>query len=251
MTGTLHIGDLVVIHNTSGKVRRMTDRTGKQVKQATGGDPVMILGMTDLPEPGRVAEVVANEKEAVKKIELITAHEQSQKSDTIIHNLLDKIGKGDTAQVKLILKADSFGSLEAIKYATSKIVCPPNIEIALIHADIGAITDSDILFAQAAKGIVIGYNVDATGTSKKKAEQLHVPIKSFDIIYQYIDYLEQLTTGMIEKEKYLAPIGKLEILAIFFRKGKEVIFGGKVIEGKIKNGATFKVINRMAEAVEE
>jgi translation initiation factor IF-2 len=248
MTWTLRIGDIVVIHNTSWKVRRMTDWSGKEVKQATGGDPVMILGMSDTPEPWRIAEVVATEKDSTKKIALISAHELLQTKDTVMHSLLDKINKGDKVQVKLILKADSFWSLEALKYATSKVTGPDNVHISIAHADIWAITDSDILFAQAAKGIIIGYNVDTTGTGKKKAEQLKVPVRSFDIIYQYIDYLDLLTQGMIEKERYEASIGKLQILGIFYKKWKEIIFWGKVIEGKIKNNATFKVVNRTDEA---
>lgn len=244
MTGTLHIGDIVVIHNTSWKVRRMTDWSWKDVKEATGGDPIMILGMSDTPEPWRIAEVVSTEKDSTKKIALISAHEQLQVKDTVIHNLLDKIGKGDKVQVKMILKADSFWSLEALKYATSKVSGPDNVEISIIHADVWAITDSDILFAQAAKGIIIGYNVDTTGTWRKKAEQLKVTLKSFDIIYQYIDYLDLLTQGMIEKERVEVSIWKLEVLGIFYKKWKEIIFWGKVIEGKIKNNAYFKVINR-------
>ncbi len=248
MTGTLRIGDIIVIHNTFWKVRRMTDRSGKDVKEATWGDPIMILGMSDTPEPWRIAEVVATEKDAAKKIALISAHEQLNAKDTVIHSLLEKIGKGDKVQVKLILKADSFWSLEAVKYATSKVTWPDNVEISIVHADIWAITDSDILFAQAAKGILVGYNVDASGTLRKKAEQLKVPVKSFDIIYQYIDYLDLLTQGMIEKERVEVSIGKLEVLGVFYKKGKEIIFWGKVLEGKIKNNSYFKVINRTDDA---
>lgn len=251
MTWTLRIGDIIVIHNTSWKVRRMTDWSGKDIKQATWGDPVMILGMSDTPEPWRIAEVVATEKDAAKKIALISAHEQLNAKDTVIHSLLEKIGKGDKVQVKLILKADSFWSLEAVKYATSKVTWPDNVEISIVHADIWAITDSDILFAQAAKGILVGYNVDASGTLRKKAEQLKVPVKSFDIIYQYIDYLELLTQGMIEKEKVEVNIGKLEVLGVFYKKGKDIIFWGKVLEGKIKNNSYFRVTNRTDDANED
>jgi len=251
MTWTLHIGDIIVIHNTAGKVRRMTDRSGKEVKEATWGDPIMILGMSDTPEPWRIAEVVTTEKDATKKIALISAHEQLHTKETVIHNLLEKIGKWDKVQVKLILKADSFWSLEAIKYATSKVSGPDNVEISIVHADIWAITDSDILFAQAAKGILVGYNVDASGVLKKKATQLKVALKSFDIIYQYIDYLDLLTQGMIEKERVEVSIGKLQVLGIFFKKGKEIVFWGKVTEGKIKNNSYFKVINRTDDADED
>lgn len=251
MTGTLHIWDIVVIHNTSGRVRKMTDRQGKDLTEATGGDPVMILGIQDLPEPWRIAEVVSTEKDAVKKIALIQEHEQTQSKETIIHSLLEQIGKWDNVQVKLLLKADSVGSLEAIKMATGKIIPPENVDITIVHTDVGAIHDSDLSFAQAAKAIIIGYNVDAGSRLKKKAEQLKVPIKSFDIIYQYIDYLTQLTEGLIEKEKVEVILGKLEVLAIFFKKGREMIFGGKVTEGKIKNGAQFTVTNRTTESEDD
>lgn len=251
MTWSLRIGDIIVIHNTSGKVRKMIDRAGKEVKEATGGDPVMILGMSETPEPGRIAEVVLSEKDANKKLNLISAHEQLHTRETVIHSLLEKISKGDKVQVKMILKADSFWSLEAVKYATSKVSWPDNVEISIVHADIWAITDSDILFAQAAKGILIWYNVDASGVLKKKAQQLKVPLKSFDIIYQYIDYLDHLTQGMIEKERVAVTIGKLEVLGVFYKKAKDIIFWGKVTEGKIKNGAYFKVINRIADADED
>lgn len=251
MTGTLRVWDIVVIHNTFWKVRKMTDWSWKEIKLATWWDPVMILWMSDTPEPWRIAEVVSNEKEANKKVELILEHEQAHAKETVIHSLLDKISKWDKVQVKLILKADSFGSLEAVKYATSKVSWPDNVEISIAHADIWAITDSDILFAQAAKGILIGYNVDASGTLKKKAEQLKVPVKSFDIIYQYIDYLDLLTQGMIEKEKVEVSIGKLEVLGIFYKKWKEIIFWWKVTEWKVKNNAYFKVINRTDESNED
>lgn len=251
MTWTLRVWDIVVIHNTFWKVRKMIDRAWKEIKVATWWDPVMILWMSDTPEPGRIAEVVNNEKEANKKLALISDHEQLFAKDTVIHSLLDKISKWDKVQVKLILKADSFWSLEAVKYATSKVLWPDNVEISIAHADIGAITDSDILFAQAAKWILIWYNVDASGTLKKKAEQLKVPIKSFDIIYQYIDYLELLTQWMIEKEKVEVSIWKLEVLGVFYKKWKEIIFWWKVIEWKIKNNATFKVTNRTDESNED
>jgi len=135
--------------------------------------------------------------------------------------------------------------------ATGKIIPPENVDITIVHTDVGAIHDSDLSFAQAAKAIIIGYNVDAGSRLKKKAEQLKVPIKSFDIIYQYIDYLTQLTEGLIEKEKVEVILGKLEVLAIFFKKGREMIFGGKVTEGKIKNGAQFTVTNRTTESEDD
>jgi len=136
MTGTLQVGDIVVVHNTYGKVRRMLDRTGKPIKKVTGGDPVMILGIQELPEPGRVVEVVESEKLATKKIEAIAAHEHMFSKEAMLQDIMEKIGKGDNTQLKLIIKADSFGSLEAAKQAAMSISLPENVELKIIHSDV-------------------------------------------------------------------------------------------------------------------
>lgn len=241
MTWTLRIGDVVVIHNTFGKVRKMLDRAWRPIKEAKGGDPVMILWIQDLPEPGRVAEVVGSEKEANKRISAIMEHEQSLSKEAVLQSLIEKIGKGDTVQLKLILKADSFGSLEAVKHATQKVALPENVEVKIIHADVGSINNGDVVFAQASGALVIGFNVTASGSIKKKAETMHVIIKEYDIIYKFIEYLEQVGAWMIEIEKKEVMTGELEVLGVFFKRGKEMIFGGKVTSGKAVNGARIKV----------
>ncbi len=241
MTWTLQVGDIIVVHNTYGKVRRMMDWTGKQIKSATGGDPVMILGIQELPEPGRVVEAVSSEKLAIKKIEAIAAHEHTMSKDAMLQNIMEKIGKWDNTQLKLIIKADSFGSLEAAKQAAMKVSLPENVELKIIHNDVGWVNDSDLVFAQASQAIVICFNVSASASLKKKAEHMWVEIKEYDIIYEFIDYVEQLGAGMIKIELKEVIIGKLEVLGVFFKKAKEMVFGWKVIEGKVINGAKFRV----------
>lgn len=240
MTGTLRVGDVVVINNTFGKVRRMMNRKGEIVTTATGGDPVVILGVQDLPEPGRVAEVVDSEKEANKRIELLQSHESASNKDANM-SFLDKLSKGDNVQIKLILKAESFGSLESLKYATQKVSLPENMEIKIIHSDVGNITDSDIIFGQASQAFVIGYNVTTTASLKKKADIMKVKVQQYDIIYEFIDRLEKLALGMVEIEKKEVILGRLRVMAVFFRRGKEMIIGGKVINGIARNGAHFRV----------
>lgn len=241
MTWTLHIGDIIVVHNTYGKVRRMMDRTGKQIKQATGWDPVMILGIQDLPEPGRVVETVDSEKLAIKKIEAIAAHEHTMSKDAILQNIMERIGKWDNTQLKLIIKADSFGSLEAAKQAALKATLPENVELKIIHSDVGSISDSDLVFAQASQALVVWFNVSASSSLKKKADHMGVQVKEYDIIYEFIDYIEQLWTWMIKVEAKEVLLGKLEVLGVFFKKAKEMVFGGKVLEGKAMNWAKFRV----------
>jgi translation initiation factor IF-2 len=164
-----------------------------------------------------------NEKEANKKIEEIKAHESFHAKSSTAASLLDHISKGEKVQLKLILKADSFGSLEALKYAAQKVELPEGIELKVVHADVGAITDSDLIFGKAAEALVIGFNVSVPGNLKKRADQLRVTVKEYDIIYEFIDFLTLFSQGMIEVEKQQVIIGNLSVLGTFFRRGKEMI----------------------------
>lgn len=250
MTGTLHVGDIVVTHNTFGKVKKMMDRTGKTITSSTGWDPVMIMWLQDLPEPGRVTEVVKSNKEAREKIEKIQEHQKSLAAESSVQSLADRIGKWDKVELKLIIKSDSFGSLEAIKHAALQVEMPETVALKIIHDSVWSITNSDIVFAKAADAFVIGFNVTASGAMKKKAKQENVTIKEYDIIYEFIEYLEQLSLGMVVVEKKEVFIGKLEVLWLFYRKGKEMIFGWKVLEGEMRNHSYFK-IRRDGKEIEE
>ena len=139
--------------------------------------------------------------------------------------------------------------MEAIKHAARQVELPENFELKIIHDDVGDVTDSDLTFAQAAQAFVIGFNVSVSASLKKKAAQMQVTIKEYDIIYEFIEYLDQLAKWMVVVEKQEVVIGKLEVLGVFYRRGKEMIFGGKVIEGRIVNGAKFRV--RRAEEGEK
>ena len=241
MTWTLNVWDVLVVHNTYWKVRRMTDWTWKIIKSATGWDPVRILWIQQLPEPGRVAEVVKNEKEASKKVSVLTEHEQELSKEAVLQSIADRIGKWDSVTLNLILKSDSFWSLEAMKHAVSTLEMPQNVGLKIINADVGSITDWDVTFAQAAWAIILWFNVGASGSLKKKADQNRVQIKEFDIIYELIDFVKSVSEWMVEKQYKEERIGKLEVLAVFFRRGKEMIFGWKVTTGKAKNWAKFKI----------
>lgn len=251
MTGTLRVWDIITVHNTYGRVRRMTDRTGKKVKTATGGDPVMILGIQDLPEPGRVAEVVNTDKEANNKISAIKEHEQSISKEAILQDIMQRIGKWDSVQLKLIIKSNSFGSLEAIKHAAKNVPMPENVVLKIIHDDVGDISSSDLIFAQAAQAIVIWFNVSISGSLKKKATQMQVEVKEYEIIYKFLEYLEDIGKWMIKVELKEVITGKLEVLGHFFRKWKVSVFGGKVTEWKIINKSRFRVYRASEQEFDE
>lgn len=242
MTWTLRVWDIIAIHDTYGRVRKMTNRKGEDIQEATWWDTVMILWVNDVPEPGRMAEVVWSDKEAQKKIALIQEHQNKHQNEVALQSILDRISQWDAVQLKLILKADSFGSLEAIKHSTTKIPVPKNVEIKVIHDDVWWITDSDLAFAKAANALVIWYNVPLTGQIRKKAAQEQIQLKQYDIIYEFMEYIEDLSKWLIEVEKVETLIWKMKVLALFFKKWKEMIVWGKIIEGKVENRATFKVM---------
>ena len=241
MTGTLKIWDILVIHDTYGKVRRILDWKGKEVREATGWEPVMILWIPNVVEPWRVWEVVSHEKIASARVQEIKQQTATNNSENALMNFLARANQWDVAQLKLVLRADLRGSLEALKQAVTNIVPPENIEIKIIHSDVGSFTESDLSLGQAAGAILLWFGVSINSSLKKKAEQLKITIKNFDIIYELIDYIESVVTGMIKVEAKEVYVWRLSVLGIFFKREKEMIIGGKVLDGKVTNGAQFRV----------
>ena len=244
MTGTLKVGDIIVAYNTYGKVRRMQDWKGKSIQKAIGGEPVQILGITDLPEPGRIIEVVSNEKEAQQRVTAVKEHEKKASPESAIQQFLSWLNSDgkEAAELKLILKSDGSSSLEALKQAVDGVPLPKNVTIKVVHSDVGHFSDSDISLAQASGALLLGFNISLNAILKKKAENLKIEMKSFDIIYELTDYLNNILQWMIEYEKQEVVIGKLDVLGIFYSKGKDMTIGGKVIEGKAKDKLKFRIL---------
>ena len=253
MTGTLKVWDILMIHNTYGKVRRMLDWKWDEIKVVHGWDPVMILGMQDIPEPGRVAEVVDTERQAQDRISLVKDEEKAQKDASGLQNTISQMNAGEITTLNVILKANSFGSLEAAKYALQSMEVPENMTIKVIHSDVGTFGESDISLAHAASAMIFWFNVPIPASIIKKADQMKLKIKTYDIIYEMTDYIDWVLKWMIKIEVKEVGIGRLTILGIFFKKEKEMIIGGKVTEGEVRNGAEFRIWRKWTteEAEEE
>ena len=125
--------------------------------------------------------------------------------------------------INLVVRADSWGSLEALKYSVTSLPMPDKIELRIVHSDIGNFSESDLDLARASGSLMIGFNNTITMDLKKKAEQYKLVLKSFDIIYELTDYLTEFAQGKVVVELNEVMIGKLETLAIFFRKGSDTI----------------------------
>ncbi len=144
--------------------------------------------------------------------------------------------------LNLILKSDGSSSLEALKQAVSGIQTPDNVDMKVIHTDVGHFTESDLSLAQASKALILGFNVSINSTLKKKAEQMKITMKNYDIIYELTNYLTDLTQWMIKYEEEEVVIWKLDILWIFYTKWKEMVIWGKVMDWEVKNKSKFRVI---------
>ena len=244
LTGTLKNGDIIVAYNTYGKVRRMQNRLWKNTGKIMGGEPVQILGFTELPEPGRIVEVVSNEKEAHQRIAFIKESEAKTTGDGALQQFLAQLKAGDQSKIselRLILKADGSSSLEALKQAVDGLALPKNVTIKVVHSDVGYFGESDLSLAQASKALLIWFNISMNALLKKKAEGLKIEMKVFDIIYELTDYLNNLLLGMVEVEKEEVVVGKLEILGVFHTETREMTVGGMVKEWKVKNKLKFRV----------
>ena len=244
LTGTLKNGDIIVAYNTYGKVRRMQNWLGKNVSKITGWEPVQILWFTELPEPGRIVEVVDNEKEAHTRIEFIKEKEAKSSNDWALQQFLSQLKAGDQSKIselRLILKADWSSSLEALKQAVDGITLPKNVTIKVVHSDVWYFWESDLSLAQASKAILLWFNISMNAILKKKAESLKIEMKVFDIIYELTDYLNNLLQWMVEVEKEEVVVWKLEILWVFHTETREMTVWGVVKEGRIRNKLKFRV----------
>lgn len=238
MTGTIKVGDIIWIYNTFGKIKKIYNRKGNEVKSAHWWDPVMVLGINDVPEAGKLVESVKDEKTAKEKVYIVN----ETKPSWWLTWLLNKIAEWETTQVNLIIKADSRWSLEALKEAINQIELPENIHFKVIHNDIGNFFDSDLDLAKAANALLIWFGTSVSTIIKAKIDQMEITLKAFNVIYEITDYLEALAKGLIKKDPVEVPIGKLQVLWVFYRKGNDTIFGGKVMEGEIRNGSYFRII---------
>jgi translation initiation factor IF-2 len=236
--GTLERGDLVVAGTTYGRVRAMTDDKGKTVGRAEPSRPVEILGLPAVPEAGDVFRAVPDEKTAkalVAQNALERAGGLGAEKPATLDEMFAQVKEGRAKELKIILKADVQGSLEAIKGALVKI---PTTEIGLqvIHDGVGDITESDLTLAAASGAVVIGFNTKMEAPARRAAEQTKVDVRQYKVIYELLDDVQKALTGMLEPEMIETVLGHAEVRQIF-TAGKTTIAGCMVLDGLIRRGA--------------
>jgi translation initiation factor IF-2 len=236
--GTLRVGDFVLAGPGFGKVRAMTNEHGKQVHEAPPSTPVEILGLSDVPGAGDPLHAVKDPKKAQE----IADSRKVKRDKSLIGDdarislagLVERMQSADQQELRVIVKTDVQGSLEAVASAFNKL-STDRVKLTIIHGGVGAITEGDVNLAIASKAILIGFNVRPAGKSSALAEENKVEIRLYSIIYGAVDDVKAAMEGLLPTTKVEKPSGKAEIRAIFKIRGV-IVAGSMVISGKVLRG---------------
>ena len=243
--GKLDVGDTVVVGSTIGRIRSMINDKGKRVKSAGPSTPVEIMGLTEVPEAGETLYEVKDEKMAKHLIERRKrqAREKSINAMTnvTLDNLFSQMEKGNLKQLNLIVKADVQGSVEALKQSLEKL-SNDEVRLKVIHAAVGAVTETDVTLAKVSNAIIIAFNVRPVSTAKQEAEKDDVQIKQYSVIYQAIEDVEAAMKGMLDPKYEEEIIGTAEVRQVFKISNVGTIAGAYVLTGKISRNAGVRVI---------
>ena len=249
--GCLRRGDYLVCDAYPGKVKALFDDRGQAVSAAGPSTPVEVLGIQGVPKAGAVFEVVAGESAARR----ICAEMKSAKPAAVepagpqlsLEDFLDKLSQEDKKELRLILKADVQGSLEAVSQALQKL-STAETGLNIIHSGVGAVTESDIMLAAASRTVVIVFNLPVASRIQSQARKEGVDIRRYDIIYQAVDDVEKALKGMLEPKVVEVTLGRALVKETFKITRQGVIAGCLVEEGKIRAASLVKVL-RGAETV--
>ncbi len=242
-TGTLRIGDVVVVGKTYGKVRALENAAGKRTQKVGPSSAAVVLGLGEVPEAGDILRVVADEKTARSLVEdaraaATSATGTSQKAT--LEDLFEQFKEGQAKELRIILKADVSGSLGAITHALEQVQSD-EVRISVLHEGTGDITDTDILLASASNAIVVGFNTKLDPQARRTAEAEKVDVRIYDIIYKLTDDIDAALRGMLEPEIVEVIEGRAEVRQIF-RVGKStVIAGSSVTDGRMVRSAGARV----------
>jgi len=243
--GTLKVGDVVVAGSAYGRVRAMFDDVGKRVKKATPSIPVVILGLSEVPEAGEHLYVVDDEKKArlysEKKKDKFREIQLNANQKVSLDDLFEKIQMGEVKELNVVIKADVKGSIEAVKQSLTKLSVD-EVRLNVIHDGVGGITDSDVMLASASNAILIGFNVRPTLSAIDLAKREKVDLRTYRVIYDAIEDIKSAINGMLEPTIKEEVIGRSEIRAVFKVSGVGNIAGIYVLQGKITRNCKVRLI---------
>ena len=243
-TGTLEIGDDVIIGKIIGRVRSMEDYTGKTIREAGPSTPVTIIGLPSSPESNDVFKVERNKaelKRKMKQFQGINKDSLGKIADLSSKQLIKTIDETKKTKFSIVLKTDVQGSLEAVVQILQSLPSE-EVQIDIIKSGVGSITESDVKAAQSGTAIVYGFNVFPTSIATRMAQDSDVKIKSYSIIYELIEDIKNEMSELLEPEIKRTDLGRIKVLAIFKSGKGQMIVGGKVNDGKIVKGENMEIL---------
>src|SRR4026209_1106847 len=245
--GTLRVGDAIVAGDAWGKVRALYNFKGEKVKDATPGDPVEILGVDHLPPGGEYAKVVENERAArgfaqTRGERLRREQFATQRSSGVtLETLFDALQHGAIQDLNLVLKGDVVGSVEAAISELAKIQ-HPEVRVTVIHQGVGGITENDIMLASASNAMVVGFNVRPNAEARQLADREGVEIRTYRVIYQLTEDIEQALSGTLQPVTTEETIGEAEVRQLFRVSRLGTIAGSYVTQGVVRRGAQGRLV---------
>ncbi len=243
--GTLKTGDIVIAGTSVGRVRVMTNERGAKLKEAGPSVPVEVAGLTEVPTAGDVFDAVSNERLARELVEQrkqkIKDEAQAAASKVTLDNLFDKLGEGELKELKLIVKADVQGSVEAVKQSLEKL-SNDEVRVKVIHGAAGGVNETDVMLAQTSGAIIVGFNVRPDSVAKAAAERDGVDMRLYRVIYDAIEEIESAMKGMLAPKYRDVEMGAIEVRNTFKISGVGTIAGGYVTEGKITRACNIRVV---------
>jgi len=242
-SGTLRDGEAVVVGSHSGRVRAMFDDRGKKVTRAGPSDPVEVLGLSGVPQAGDTFLVVADERKA-RQIATVRTERDRLKGKgaarVTLEDLHKQIQAGEVKELRLVLKADVQGSVEALTESLERL-STDEVRLKVIHGSVGAVNESDVMLASASNAIVLGFNVKADAKAASQAQAAGVDLRSYNVIYDAINDVKAALSGMLAPEIREILLGRAQVRQLFPITKVGTILGCSVVEGKIVRGIRVRV----------
>jgi translation initiation factor IF-2 len=239
-TGTLKEGQDILAGSIAGRVRRLEDFRGKQVKEAGPSTPVTVIGLHELPNTNDVLQGAIDLKSAKISQKEMQSGGFGEMKKFDAKTLNKSIEDQNIKKINIILKTDVQGSLEAVDQILGAIKSD-EVGVSYIRQAVGDITESDVKLAQTSGSVIFGFNIQPTTVAKRLAEMNKVEIKSYKVIYELVEDIKKRLEAMLGEDVVRTELGKLKVLAVFMTGKKDMIVGGEVVSGKMKNGELIEV----------
>ncbi|MFQ9952101.1 MAG: translation initiation factor IF-2, partial [Clostridium sp.] len=243
--GTLKVGDIIVAGTSVGRVRAMMNDRGERVKSAGPSVPVEIIGLDDVPTGGDTFNCVSDERLARELVEQrrnkIKEEQFNSQTKITLDNLFDQMQQGEMKELKIIVKADVQGSVEAVRQSLLKLT-NDEVRVNVIHGGVGAINESDVMLANASNAIIVGFNVRPDPVAAENAERDGVDMRLYRVIYDCIEEIESAMKGMLAPKYRENLLGRVECRQVYKISNVGVIAGSYVLNGKVTRNAQIRVV---------